>query len=173
MGSCPSSRSALLWRSKHLSRVIYAPVTGEVPSSQARSASFVTCPNSTWFSTICDLFQGVSFFEADGSISIHFQGSSPLSVQGRSIIKPLRPCFLTLSFNRHRNWNQHCERPNSTDAMNDYRPFVLIERTLSEVRTTHWPFKGSWQRSAKRGMKLAKLQRWVQKARKLSSPQPH
>lgn len=51
--------------------------------------------------------------------------------------------------------------------MNDFRPFVLIERTLSEVRPAHWPFKGSWQKSGRRGIQLAKRQRWAQKARKL------
>jgi hypothetical protein len=52
--------------------------------------------------------------------------------------------------------------------MNDFKPFLLIERTFSEMRLTHWPYKGSWQRSGKRGAKKAKQRRWVRKAQEIA-----
>jgi hypothetical protein len=55
--------------------------------------------------------------------------------------------------------------------MRDYKPFLLIERTLSQLRPAHWPFKGGWHKSSKRGIKLANRQRWERKARKLVAMQ--
>jgi ribosomal protein S21 len=68
--------------------------------------------------------------------------------------------------------HHHENNDSPEDAMNDFKPFVLIERTISEIRQAHWPFKGSWKKSRKRGIKVAKRQRWVQKARQLLPMKP-
>ena len=50
--------------------------------------------------------------------------------------------------------------------MNDF-PFLLIERTMSEMKSPHWPFKGSWHKSGQRGVKKAQQHRWLRKAKKI------
>jgi hypothetical protein len=51
--------------------------------------------------------------------------------------------------------------------MNRFKPFLLIERTMSEMKSQHWPFKGSWKKSGKRGVKKARQQWWARKAKRL------
>jgi len=51
--------------------------------------------------------------------------------------------------------------------MSSYIRPLLIERALSQLKPVHWPFKGSWQKSTKRGAGIAKQRRWVRQARKL------
>lgn len=40
----------------------------------------------------------------------------------------------------------------------------LIERILSDMKPRHWPFKGSWQRSGKRGSRKSVQARRLRKA---------
>ncbi len=51
--------------------------------------------------------------------------------------------------------------------MNCFRPFSLIERTMSEMKSQHWPFKGSWKKSGKRGVIKARQQWWARKAKRI------
>ncbi|HEX6532230.1 MAG TPA: hypothetical protein VF019_06355 [Nitrospira sp.] len=48
--------------------------------------------------------------------------------------------------------------------MNGFRRVILIERILSDMKPRHWPFKGSWQRSGKRGVRKSLHQRRLRKA---------
>ena len=48
--------------------------------------------------------------------------------------------------------------------MKMFRHASLIERILSDMKPRHWPFKGSWRRSGKRGARKSVQQRRLRKA---------
>lgn len=48
--------------------------------------------------------------------------------------------------------------------MKTFKHASLIERILSDMKPRHWPFKGSWQRSGKRGARNSVQERRLRKA---------
>ena len=48
--------------------------------------------------------------------------------------------------------------------MKMFRHASLIERILSDMKPRHWPFKGSWRLSGKRGARKSVEQRRLRKA---------
>lgn len=48
--------------------------------------------------------------------------------------------------------------------MKMFRHASLIERILSDMKPRHWPFKGSWRRSGKRGARKSVQERRLRKA---------
>lgn len=48
------------------------------------------------------------------------------------------------------------------------RPVLLIERAAQYIKPAHWPFRGSWTRSVRRGRRTVEQIKWTRRGARVS-----